>query len=338
MDLNKFLEMKPMKYVGGTSAKARVQRFLNSDAEYQNWLYSTKVDGEWARIVYGLDGSVTIQGRGISTVTKKHKDNTESLPHLVEEVKKNWAPGTVAIGELSFEDHENHVQKEVGSVLRSLPARALKLQENSPLHFYAFDMLAFNGEDLSGEVYSKRLENISSLSTVDSKYVVVLKQFKVKDGALEHLDSILSAGGEGIMIMNPKGKYLPGSRSVTSSLKIKKEMNEITVVVTNTVAPQIAYRGSEGDTWEYKDEEGNNVTKYHALGWKAGIEFDYKGTRVKAVSGTSDEDAKWLATPEAQEMIANGDLRADITAMEELVTDGVPNLRHPVLLKLRTDL
>lgn len=335
MDFNKFLEMKPMKYTGGASAKSHVERFLSNPNSFAGWYYTTKVDGEWCRIVHDMDGNVTVQGRGISTVTKKHKDNTELVPHIVDEVKAFIPKGTVLIGELSFEQHLNHVQTDVGSILRCKAPKALQRQDGKPLHFFVFDVLAFNGESYLDKPYKERT---SIYGFSGQKYIHIIQRMPVGPSAVEFLDEVLNSGGEGIMIMNGEGKYLPGSRSVNVSLKIKKELGEITAKVVSTIDPKVSYEGKEADTWEYKDENGNLVTKYHALGWKAGVVFDYKGNNVRVTSGISDEDAKWLASDDAQEMIERGELYADIAAMSEFVTDGKPSLRHPVILKLRTDL
>ena len=138
MDFNKYLEMKPMKYTGGASAKAHVKRFLEDANNFKGWYFTTKVDGEWCRIVHDLEGNVTVQGRGVSRVTGKQKDNTDLVPHLVEEVKKYVPKGTVLIGELSFENHLEHVQVDVGSILRCKAPKALERQKDAPLHFYVF--------------------------------------------------------------------------------------------------------------------------------------------------------------------------------------------------------
>lgn len=338
MDINKFLEMEPMKYVGGSAAKKHVANFLSNPLAYKDWMYSLKVDGEWSRIVHDLEGNVTVQGRGISRVTKLHTDNTEKVPHLVESIKNSIPKGTVLIGELSFEDFENTVQTEVGSILRSNPPLALTKQETGKgkLHIYVFDILAWDGEDLTGKGYSERVN--ASKDNCGGEYIHFLKTMKVGADAVEFLDEVLDSGQEGIMIMHKDGKYLPGSRSVKVSLKIKKELDEITCKVIGVIEPNRAYEGKEADFWEYKDEEGNLITKYAALGWKSGVEFEYKGNTVKVTSGISDEDAEWLASREARDLIASGQLQADITAMEEFITDGKPSLRHPVILKLRTDL
>lgn len=336
MDFNKVKESKPMKYVGGTAGKSRVTQFLANPNTFSDWIYTDKVDGEWSRIVYDLDGEVTIQGRGVSRVTGKQKDNTELLPHLVEDVKTNLPKGSVIIGELSFDNHINFVQREIGSILRCKAPKAIERQLENKLVFYAFDCLAMDGVDLSTSSYEKRT---GALKDVSGDYIKPVKQYKVDETAIAHLDKVLADGGEGIMIMNKDGKYLPGSRSVRVSLKIKKELGELTLPVTAVLEPKVKYEGSESDTWQY-ELGGQQVTKYHFNGWKAGVEVDYNGNTVGVTSGITDEDAKWLSTPEAQEKIKNGELMAEVTAMEEIQANGSdkPSLRHPVLLKLRTDL
>ena len=74
------------------------------------------------------------------------------------------------------------------------------------------------------------------------------------------------------------------------------------------------------------------VTKFYFYGWPGAIVVDYKGKEVSISSGLTDEDRNWLAhTPEN---IALGEVYATISAMEE-TEDG--SLRHPVLIRLRTD-
>lgn len=52
--------------------------------------------------------------------------------------------------------------------------------------------------------------------------------------------------------------------------------------------------------------------------------------------GITDEDAAWLATPEALKYIENGQLYAKCSAME--IEPDTGRMRHPRLLELRTDL
>ena len=336
MDFNKFKTMKPMKYIGGTAGASRVRQFLANPENYSNWLYSEKVDGEWARIVYDLEGNITVQGRGISKATGEHKDNTELVPHLIEDIKENLRKGTVLIGEFSFEKHEDYVQRDIGSILRCKAPKAIERQKDNKLFFHTFDCLAHDGIDLSDSTYKVRSAVAESIKT---NYIIPVKAKQVDKGAIEYLDKILADGGEGIMIMNKDGKYLPGSRSVTVSLKIKKELGELTLPVIGVVDPTRSYEGKERDTWQYS-VDGELVTKQFYLGHKAGVIVDYEGNQVKVTSGANDEDRAWLASDEAAEMIADGTLQADVTAMEifKNVDNDKLSLRHPVLLKLRTDL
>lgn len=336
MDFNKFKTMKPMKYIGGAAGRSRVRQFLANPENYTDWLYTEKVDGEWARIVYDMDGEVTIQGRGISRATGEHKDNTELVPHLVEDIKKNLARGTVLIGEFSFKEYHNFVQREIGSIMRCKAPKAIERQKENKLYFHSFDCLAFDGIDLSEATYEERIKASEKIKT---DYILPVVAKRVSKEAIEYLDDILADGGEGIMIMNSKGKYLPGSRSVTVSLKIKKELGELTLPVIGVVDPTRSYEGKEASTWPYSID-GELVTKQYYLGHKAGVIVDYKGNEVKITSGANDEDRAWLATDEAKQMIESGELFCDATAMEifKNVDNDKLSLRHPVLLKLRTDL
>ena len=336
MDFNKFRTMKPMKYIGGTAGASRVKQFLANPEHYSDWYYSGKADGEWARIVYDLEGNVVIQGRGISRATGQHKDNTELVPHLVEDIKANLRKGTVLIGEFSFKEHENFVQRDIGSILRCKAPKAIERQKDNKLFFHTFDCLAYDGLDLSDATYQTRQAVLKGIKT---DYIVPIIPKRVDEGALEYLDKILADGGEGIMIMNKDGKYLPGSRSVSVSLKIKKELDEMTLPVIGLVDPTVKYEGGEAETWPYSID-GQLVTKQHYLGHKAGVIVDFNGNEVRITSGANDADREWLASDEAKQMIENGELMADVIAMEIFTNEDndKQSLRHPVLLKLRTDL
>ena len=59
------------------------------------------------------------------------------------------------------------------------------------------------------------------------------------------------------------------------------------------------------------------------------------GTTCEVTSGLTDADREWLATQEAAESIAQGDLYAVIQAMQ---INTLGRLRHPALVRLRNDM
>ena len=77
------------------------------------------------------------------------------------------------------------------------------------------------------------------------------------------------------------------------------------------------------------------VTKPYYMGWKNGVNVDFNGVTVSVTSGLTDEDREWLATEQAAQMIANGELFAEIKAMS---VNSQNSLRHPCLVRLRNDM
>ena len=90
----------------------------------------------------------------------------------------------------------------------------------------------------------------------------------------------------------------------------------------------------EDPTEDYK-EHGWPVTKPYFYGWHMGVRFEYNGVMCDASSGLTDADREWLGTIEAQQQIKNGELYVTIRAMQEASLGG---LRHPVIVRLRTDM
>lgn len=88
-------------------------------------------------------------------------------------------------------------------------------------------------------------------------------------------------------------------------------------------------------SWQYKDDEGNLVTKPYYYGWMNGIVVDYNGIETSVTSGLTDADREWLASMDAQEMIRQGELFAVVQGMS---TNDLGAIRHPVLIRLRNDM
>jgi hypothetical protein len=116
---------------------------------------------------------------------------------------------------------------------------------------------------------------------------------------------------------------------------------------------QKEYQGKEVATWEYW--EGTDkysgetyrhngpkpkdngviwkpVSKAYYFGWKMGITCNFNGILIDASSGLTDEDREWLASQEAIDAIAHGQLWAEIRSM---MVASLGGLRHPVIHKLR---
>lgn len=355
VNFEKFYTMTPMKYYdcGGDFTKSKAIAMLTNEGG--NYIATKKNDGEWCRIIKDADGKITAQSRSISKVTGEYGDKTEHIPHIVEELA-SYPRETVLIGELCFEDITK-TSKDVGSILRCKPDKAIARQKDVKLVFRVFDCLAFAGMDLMDKPYWERLANAMDCVYDFGNYIQVTNYTEYGDFE-EFLQEILAAGGEGIVIHRRDAKYKPGARTAWDTLKVKKIVEELELPVVDFIAPNKLYGGEDALSWDYwegynKNDPNNKVrinhtpgetdeeltmvwepvTKPYWHGWMNGVIVDNNGTLVRVTSGLTDEDREWLSTAEAEEALKNG-LVATVTCME-ITDDG--SLRHPRLVRLRTE-
>lgn len=350
-NFEKFYTMTPMKYYdcGGDFSKAKAQAMLTN--EDNNYIATKKNDGEWCRIIKDANGFIKAQSRSVSKVTGEYGDKTEHIPHIIDEMN-SYPCETVLIGELCFEDITK-TSKDVGSILRCKPDKAIARQKDTKLVFRVFDCLAFAGMDLTNKPYWERLANAKDCVFDYGNYIDITENIDSGDFE-DFLQAILAAGGEGIVIHRKDAKYKPGARTAWDTLKVKKIVEELELPVVDFIAPNKSYCGEDAGIWKYwigTKNDGSTVhsiggpdstpdvvtwepvTKPYWMGWMNGVVVDNNGTLVRVTSGLTDEDREWLSTSDAEEALKNG-LVAAVTCME-ITEDG--SLRHPRLVRLRTE-
>ena len=330
-DYDKFYHMAPMKYydaganINGEKAEAMLTNKNN------NYIATMKSDGEWCRII--VDGDRTVaQSRNISKDTGEYGDKTLLIPHIIKEVEQ-FPNGTVLLGELCFAEW-NSTARDVGTILRCKPEKAVERQKKHSLIYRVFDCMSWGGIDLMKEPYSYRFEVLQD-QIERSNYDLVWTQicWYTLDNFENFLADILALGGEGIVIHSKDYFYAPGQRPAWKTLKIKKTTGEIECRVIDTIKPNKLYEGKELDSWEYFIN-GVAVTKPYYYDWKNGVVIVHNGNYIRVTSGLTDEDREWLASDEAWEAIDNNKLYAVVSGME-ITPDSI---RHPRLIRLRTDM
>lgn len=354
-DFKKFYTMEPMKYYQpqdyeNPKAKAMIENAGNQ------YICTKKNDGEWGRFIVDEGGKVTIQSRTISKVTGEYGNKTELLPHLVEQLKL-LPPQTVFLGEICYDD-VSKTSKDVGAILRCLPAKAIARQSgnNPKLVVEAFDLLAFGGKDYSAAPFEVRFAALLD-SGIDVLHHFSVTPYVMSDFE-DFLQDILAHCGEGIVIHRKGYIYAPGKRPAWSTLKVKKIVQELELPVVGLIEPSRTYEGKDPENWNYWMGTYDNgekvwiphapgnidreagltwepVTKPYYMDWKNGVIVDNHGTLVRVTSGLSDDDREWLASEEAAKAVENGELIATVTCMEIDKESG--SLRHPRLVRLRTD-
>lgn len=353
-EFNYWAMLEPMKYYDkiddtALSANLLAKKYAMIENQNNEYIASQKWDGEWTMFIKDGD-NILIRSRSLSKVTGVYGDKTAHLPHLVEEMKY-WPDGTVVLGEVCWGELGT-VSTDVGTILRCLPAKAIERQKDRKLIVKVFDILCFDGINYMDRGYALRVESLKLFfSTAWCHYFTPTTFFA--DDFQEAADDIIRAGGEGVVIQRKDYGYEPGKRSAWKTLKLKQRLEDMTLQVVATKAPTKEYQGKEVTTWEYW--EGTDkysgetyrhngpkpkdngiiwkpVSKAYYFGWKMGITCNFNGTLIDASSGLTDEDREWLASQEAIDAIAHGQLWAEIRSM---MVASLGGLRHPVIHKLR---
>lgn len=241
-----------------------------------NYVGSRKIDGAYYRFVKDMEGNMTLQGRSRS-VKGVFLNKIGHVPHL--QTFFNALPnGTCLLGEIYFPNKEG--SHNVTTIMGCLEDKAIRRQkEGGKLHYYIFDVWAFNGKSLlntpieervkyitntiqnylyNNDEYGKKdISNFFSHGTeiiLKSTYPEIHFAKYYEGKALwENLQTILEKGGEGVVITKKGTHPEPGKRKAYKTLKIKKEISQtVDCFFTGKIAaPTRLYSGKEIETWKY---------------------------------------------------------------------------------------
>ena len=324
-----------------------------------NYLGARKMDGAYYRFIKDMDGNMRLQGRSKS-VSGEYLDKLDHVPHLLPYFE-SLPNGTCLLGEIYFPSNEG--SSNVTTIMGCLAPKAIERQAKGPkLHYYIFDVWAWDGISCMTDCLESRIELIDNMyndycddgNNERPNAIVEIDFATYYEGEelWEQLQKILAAGGEGI-VMTKKGTIpSPGKRTARKTLKVKKELSEnIDCFFTGRgTSPTRLYSGKEIETWKYwenirsgakiegelygKYRQGESyepVTKPYFYGWAGSLEIGVlKEGQIYPIgylSGLADEIK---ADPIGQRMKC-----IEVTAMEILPTGGI---RHAKLERFRPDL
>lgn len=319
-----------------------------------DYIGSRKMDGAYYRFIKDMDGNMVLQGRSRG-VSGNFLDKYDWVPQL-HPFFESLPNGTCLLGEIYFPENEG--SSNVTKIMGCLMQKARERQEKGDkLHYYIFDVWAFNGESFLEKKIEDRINTLIDIEAeYVSEYVEVAAYFEGNE-LWEQLQLILENGGEGVVITKKGTIPEPGKRKARKSLKIKKEIsNTIDCFFTGKgTEPTKEYTGKELETWPYyintiTDERlevkehyreymtGSPiipVTKPYYYGWAGSLEIGVvKGDKVIPIgllSGLSD-DLK--SRPAAQK-----GKTIEVSCMElQYHDDGrQPGLRHAKFVQFRPD-
>jgi hypothetical protein len=321
IDSYNFAELDCQKYwqpPASWSKEKRKQETVNRIFS-GSWLGARKVDGALYVFLKDEDGNITLRGRAKS-VSGEYIDKWDHLPHL-----HTWAAalpnGCCFLGEVYWDGHEG--SNNTTSIMNCLTKKAIERQEKdeNKLHYYIFDVLAYDGKSWLNKPAKERFSGIvdcmnSTDRTTSWWHYIEGAHYESGQELWDMLQDLLANDYEGIVITKEDALYEPGKRPSKTTLKIKKELREsIDCFFTGRVAaPTQLYTGKNPESWtlwvntvtderlpvgeHYYDLENNGlpiipVTKPYYYGWAGSLEIAVldgdKEVSLGYISGLPDE-------------------------------------------------
>ena len=363
-----FQNLAPQKYWAPPASWTLEKKKETTEARIfsGDWFGAEKKDGYFSKLVKDMDGNIGLFSRS-KNVNGEYPEKHEWVPHLNEFF--NWLPnGTCLLGELYLPSKPG--SSNITTLLGCLKEKCIMRQEQGEkLHFYAFDVLAYEGKNLytspliartvvldkiRADYYLNPLgSDIYIVGASPSNGFVQFAQYKTGKELWAMLQTVLANGGEGIVITRGSAPYQPDKRPSKDCQKVKKELQEtIDCFFTGRgTAPTRLYTGKEIESWKYWQDvrTGNKiegalykdykngatiepVTKPFFYGWAGSLEIGvFKDGQVYPIGLLSGLTDEIKADPSAQAMKC-----IEVTAMEIMADSGA--LRHGKMLRFRPDL
>lgn len=321
-----------------------------------NFIGSRKMDGQWLMIIKDMEGNFHARSR-TESVNGGFSDKADWIPHICKELF-SMPNGTVLLGELYFPNNEG--SRKVTSVFNCLKEKCIERQEkNGYLHFYVFDVLAYNGKSLINTAIEERLNRYlyyELLDVLKNNSYIEIAEYKEGEELWNLYGEVIAAGGEGIVITRKDCKYLCGKRTARMSLKLKKELEETIDAFYdgNFKLPDPESNTEHPETWQWwynqKTGEKTDRCKYEAscageawipikkaafFGWPSAISFsvlkDGQSYHIGYISSLPD-DVRASIAENPSEWVGKV---AELQAMEIQQIDGKYTLRHAKILQWR---
>ena len=259
---------EPMRYWAPTSSmkKEDFKKKIKQMEQSGDYLYSQKYDGNYSRAIINPEDRSVLQTRGISKKTGTYGEIQDKVFWWTD-VENAFSGLTVLLGEVYL---PGGVDKNVGSILRSLTNKAIDKQKKSqPLQWRIFDVLAYEGVELLDLPMIERAKYINkAVCAINNPLVIGIEYYEMDEGFDEALGSIFEKGGEGAVVVRKDMSYQFGKRgpSAWQSVKIKREVaDDIDCFIIGTVPATRLYTGDNIQNWMYWENLSTGQLEYSDL-------------------------------------------------------------------------
>lgn len=308
-----------MKY-NGHPAQSIVDKAFNG----VDYVAQEKKDGALYMLEKIDADHIYLFARTVSRKTGELVEKSENVPHIIEWAK-SLPDETIVLGEIYIPGgHSNDVTKIMGCTPKNAQERQYKSTlYGGPIHYYIFDCLYFEGEDLTNVGFLDRFSILRKhvMGYGLTEYIELAQIFS-KDFDII-LKNIFDNGGEGMVFKKKDAIYEPGKRPTQTYFKVKEHIDSLDLICIGLEEPTRTYSGKEievwpywiekkyiddNGTWHWEDAQRNcyedwlqdntsfePVTKPWLKGWKNSIKLgllDDNGSYVEVghvASGITDE-------------------------------------------------
>jgi bifunctional non-homologous end joining protein LigD len=283
-----------------------------------DWIYERKLDGVRLIAVVGYQST--------RLYSRIERDNSATFPEIAAALSVAAEPGIVVDGEVVAFDGD---QTSFGLLQQRLgitdARRALAI--GVPVVFYAFDLIARAGQDLTRLPLTDRRRMLADAVT----YVEPLRMSELRQGSGDDLlREACASGWEGLIAKRANSRYEPGRRSA-HWLKLKCVREQEFVIGGFTESPAAGRTGFGALLVGYYD---GGELRYAG---KVGTGFDHK--TLAAIRATLNDlqlpNSPFTDAPAAKENRWVDPLLVAQVGYGEWTRDG--RLRHPRFLGLRHD-
>ena len=345
-----WVNAEPMRYWSPPASYSLEKK----KTEVVNAIYSgdyygaLKVDGFYQRLVKDEDGNCFMVARS-KNVKGEAVNKIEWVPQL-QDFMAQLPNGTVLLSECYLPGNEG--SKNITTLLGCLKDKCIARQEKGQkLHFYVFDICAYNGVNMVDIGALERFRLLEKISTqYTSPYVEWAKYYNGKE-LWNKLQEYLATGREGIVITRKDCRVYFKRTPAHLTIKVKKELQEtLDVVIMGANPPTRLYSGKEMVTWKYWEnlmtaekiekelykaysdgEPIEPITKMYFFGGAGSLKIGaYKDGKLVQVGNLSGLDEEILLNWKSY----LGKVM-EITAME-VMTD-THGIRHPRPVRIRED-
>ena len=236
-----------MKY-NGHPAQSIVDKAFN----WIQYIKKKKKDGALYMLEKIDADHIYLFARTVSRKTGELVEKSANVPHIIEWAK--YLPNnTIILGEIYIPGgHSNDVTKIMGCTPQNACKRQYQTNEyGGPLHYYMFDCLYFENEDLTNKGFIERFtilqkycmsyglnEYIELATTYTKNFDIILKE-------------IFSRGGEGMVFKKRDAIYEPGKRPTQTYFKVKEHIDSLDLICIGLEEPTRTYSGKEIEVWPY---------------------------------------------------------------------------------------